>query len=575
MPTGGGTSAPTTVPTATAAATPTPFPTSNVTPTPSPAATPAVVKGPGSPLTGSATYVGQAWTPAGVASALDFPVQHGWDGTGQTVAIVIDSDVDRSVVSSFFSQMGIARTGTLTTVPVDGATPGVIATNGDQDEAYLDVETIGGLAPGANIIIYEIPTSDAKKGGFTDQSIADAYGKIESDALAKVVNSSFGGCEYANPVEEPVMQQGAAAGIAFPASAGDDGNVCDSTTTPMTVGANYPGSSPNAISVGGTETNLPAYTLTSNIVWNDASCANNSQPCAGGGGPSSTFALPSYQAGLAGIASAQQRNTPDVSMPGEDVVVDDGRMIALSGTSWSAPQYAALMAELYQYCNAPSGIANPVNIPYYAQKTYVQTFIDVVNGSTQFEGTSPFSYARGGYDDASGIGVPYGMALANTACPNRAKAGALLARSYSAMSAIASRPDRTFSVDAAPHLNGLIDRGERAAGAQTRVQIAMLPGAGAAGESRIESALSAAGFSIDQRFANHALLDVSAPNAVVERYFAAQLHDVQQGRFGTRYMPATKLTVPAEIAPYVAAVNADDLVTRHVKRAAVRPLPSP
>jgi len=60
--------------------------------------------------------------------------------------------------------------------------------SGDDAETDLDVQTISGLAPGANIIVYDM-------GSLTDQAIEDAYNKVLSDGKASVVNSSFGGCE--------------------------------------------------------------------------------------------------------------------------------------------------------------------------------------------------------------------------------------------------------------------------------------------------------------------------------------------------------------------------------------------
>ncbi len=47
------------------------------------------------------------------------------------------------------------------------------------------MQTIAGLAPGANIIVYHI-------GSLGDQQIEDAYNKVLTDGKASAVNSSFG-----------------------------------------------------------------------------------------------------------------------------------------------------------------------------------------------------------------------------------------------------------------------------------------------------------------------------------------------------------------------------------------------
>lgn len=513
-------------------------------PTPGPSSTPAVVQGPGTPLSGSTTYL-RGWTPYAVASALDFPVQHGWDGTGQSVAIVIDSDVSRTDVQSYATQFGIPMPN-ITTVPVDGASG--VATNGDEVEAYLDVETVAGLAPGAHIYIYDIP-------GLDDQSIADAYSKIDSDKLAQVANSSFGGCESPGAPEDPFIAQGTKAGITYVASAGDSGNVCDTTLTPVQVGASWPASNPNVVAAGGTETR---YAIASNAVWNDGLCGSQ---CAGGGGVSSLYALPAYQNGLSGASSTAWRNVPDISMPAENTIVKfDGGWGQLLGTSWSSPQYAALMAEVLQYCGLSAGLANPVNVPYYVASHYPNAYLDVTAGNDEYGTTTPFYTATAGYDNASGFGVPYGMAFANTACPGRTQASGLLARTALSSAAVQSHPSNQL-LDVTPRVSGLVDRGRRSEIAMTPVQIVLRS---ESDRSTVEASLEQAGFTIDRRYEYREIVHARAPARVVEQYFATQLHDVLQARYGVRFMPATRIAVPQAIAPYVRTVNMDNVVTRHV-----------
>lgn len=535
------TTSPTTSPTVAPTIVPTVGPT--LAPTPVPGATPAVVAGPGTPLSGSAQFKG-GWAPYGVANGLDFPVQHGWDGTGQNVAIVIDSDVNRSIIQAYLTQFGIPMPN-ITTVSVDGAT-GVV-TNGDQVEAYLDVETVAGLAPGAHIYIYQMPD-------LSDQSIADAYSKVNSDGIAHVANSSFGGCESPNLPEDPFIAQGVAAGVTYVASAGDSGNVCDSA---VQVGASWPASNPNVVAAGGTETLISGkFPITSNSVWNDSSCSGQ---CAGGGGVSSIYALPTYQTGLAGAASTSHRNEPDISLPAEDDAINSGTWGLVDGTSWASPEYAALMAEVLQYCQLSSGLNNAVNVPYYVASHYQQAYVDVSNGNDQFAGTAPYYTAGAGYDNASGIGVPYGMAYANTACPGRVKASGLLARSTLAVATQTHPVDAPL--DISPRISGLIDQGRRSQVALTPVQIVLRSDAD---RGAVESALQQAGFTIDTRYEYRQIVHAVAASAAVEQFFRTQMHDVLQPRYGTRYVPGTQVALPQSIAPYVQTVNLDNVVTRHV-----------
>lgn len=553
------------VPPSNGGSTPTPIPPATATPlptaTPAPTSTPTATPVPGVGLTGPRTHF-SSWGPPAVAQDLDFPVQHGYNGSGQTIAVVIDSDVSRTDLSTYFQYFQIPVTGrTITSVAVSPLTSTSVITANDQNtEATLDVETVAALAPGANIIIYQVKD-------LGDQNLINAYNKIVSDGKAFVVNNSFGGCEYANSAIDPVLQSAAQRGIAFTYSSGDSGNVCDNTTTPMTVGPGYPADNPYALGISGNETRA-GTSLTSSVVWNDNSCTGGQ--CAAGGGVSGIYAIPSYQQGLAGAVSQTHRNEPDFSMPAEDVAsYYNGAWHTLLGTSWSAPEAAALFAQLYQYCGANgraiSGVTNPATIPYYvASQGIAANYTDVTSGNDQFNSTTPYYNAAAGYDDATGFGVPKGYAFAQTACPNHTPAGTLAARSsFSAMSMVTAHPAQDLTLDVTPHMWGLADRGERGSDKATNIQFVLQPPSAAAGEAAIVSALQTAGFTITQRFSNHLVVDAVAPAGYVNRYFRTSIHDVVQGRYGTRYLPATQIVVPASIAPYVAAVSLDNVVRFH------------
>jgi len=250
----------------------------------------------------------------------------------------------------------------------------------------------------------------------------------------------------------------------------------------------------------------------------------------------------SYQQGLAGAVSQTHRNEPDFAMPAEDVAsYYNSAWHTLLGTSWSAPEAAALFAQLYQYCGANgraiSGVTNPATIPYYvASQGIAANYTDVTSGNDQFNSTTPFYNAGVGYDDAAGFGVPKGYAFAQTACPNHTPAGTLTARYYlSTMSAETAHPAQDLTLDVTPHMWGLADRGVRGSQEATNVQFVLQPNANAAvGEAAIVSALQNAGFTITQRFSNHLVVDAVAPAAYVNRYFRTSIRNVAQGRNGHR-----------------------------------------
>jgi hypothetical protein len=149
------------------------------------------------------------------------------------------------------------------------------------------------------------------------------------------------------------------------------------------------------------------------------------------------------------------------------------------------------------------------------------------------------------------------MPLAQAACTR----SAVSSRARTAAVASARKAAASYVADATPHVAGLIDRGERNASALTRIQLVLNPASSASDEDAVTAALRASGFTVVRTFANHLVIDAQGPSAAIEGLFATRMHDVTQGSFGTHYLPATAITVPASLAPYVASVTLDDVIT--------------
>jgi subtilase family serine protease len=225
----------------------------------------------------------------------------GFTGKGVTIAIAAQSDIDPSVLATFWSAFGVsgpsfglpAQQFTSRPVPASagGSDPGETG-DGNEDEAYLDTEIIGGLAPGAQLIL----VSD------TDASTAAQYAIDQN--FAAILNISFGQCESveaaANATIESMYEQAVLEGITITVSSDDAGVVgCIAEwDLGMTNDVNSNGfavnglaSTPYNLAVGGTDfddlstsalywnTANQAGTLASarshipEMVWND-SCAN-------------------------------------------------------------------------------------------------------------------------------------------------------------------------------------------------------------------------------------------------------------------------------------------------------------
>jgi subtilase family serine protease len=403
-PTASPTPVPTATPTAAPSASPTPLPTATPTakpsasPTPLPTATPTAAPVATSTPSGSCNNAAPDNGPltnsdgtlaTGVAKPFDFPVQHGCNGAGYTAAIAIDDPVNTSYLKSYLTAAGVTQLGTVTNEAVDGGG------SGDDAETDLDVQTIAGLAPGANIIVYDM-------GSLGDQEIEDTYNKILSDGKASAVNSSFGGCESSDPSfaesTNSIAEQGASEGVEFSASSGDTGsNECSGSK-----GVSAPAGGPYFSSIGGLN-----FTQTTQGVLETVT-EGSADGDSGGGGVSTVFALPSFQSGIAGMITTG-RNQPDYSLPFFPVAVYTGGAFGeYLGTSWSSPASVALILEADELHASKLGWVNPSLYSLFSSTGYSSYFTPCTSGSN-----GAYSCNATEYNQAAGIGAPKGWALAN------------------------------------------------------------------------------------------------------------------------------------------------------------------
>jgi len=311
--------------------------------------------------------------PLATAQGYDFPVQHGKDGTGRTVANVA-GDVINTDISTFLKYFKVKQTGKITRTQIQAPSSGANL------EATLDVQTIGGLAPGANIHLYILQDP-------IDQTGEDAYNTIVSDNSVDAVNSSFGICETSDEsyaaAALKIIRQGEAKGISWSASTGDGG--AQQCSGPQIVPADLPA----VTGVGGTHIVVDAKgNYTSESAWDG-----------GGGGPSSLYKRPKYQHGISGMASQTKRNLPDIAFAADiqDSFYFEGSWSGpIGGTSWASPISIALRAELNQISGKRAGFANPLIYQVFKSSQY-KGFHDITTGSNGFPATT-------GYDNATGIG---------------------------------------------------------------------------------------------------------------------------------------------------------------------------
>jgi hypothetical protein len=376
-----------------------------------------------------------------------------------SIAIVARSNINGQDVSYFHYWM-YDQAGSFQTI-LNGPDPGDLG-GGDEAEAVLDTTWAGATAPSAFVNLV-ISASTATTDGV---DLSELY--IIDNNWADVMTESFGDCEANFTSTQAagiasLAQQAAAQGITYLVSSGDSGSAgCDDPNTEATathgLSVNVLSSTPYNVAVGGTQFNENGHdstywnstnaqgTLESAIsyipedVWNE-SCAAGQSGCsipgiwAGGGGASTFFPKPSWQAGVAGIPTGNVRYVPDVSLTaashdpyllclrGSCVPDSQGNIsfYGVSGTSAATPSFAGIMALVAGKALSRLGQPNYVLYRLAAAENFTQcnastlpastcVFNDVTVGNNAVPGepnygTSSETYLSGkGYDQATGLG---------------------------------------------------------------------------------------------------------------------------------------------------------------------------
>ncbi|HUO61101.1 MAG TPA: protease pro-enzyme activation domain-containing protein, partial [Candidatus Acidoferrales bacterium] len=148
----------------------------------------------------------------------------GTNGTGQTIALIADTNINLQDVTDFRNLFSLGAGST--SVIIDGIDPGVV-TGDAETEALLDVQWASAAAPGANVQLVTAQDTWTTAGIFLAANYA-----IEQNQ-ASVLSFSFGTCEAnlgtsGNGFMQALWQQAAAQGITVVVAAGDEGSAgCD------------------------------------------------------------------------------------------------------------------------------------------------------------------------------------------------------------------------------------------------------------------------------------------------------------------------------------------------------------
>ena len=402
----------------------------------------------------------------------------GFDGTGQKIAVAGQSEVNNTDLDAFRTAAGLpARTTTnFVRALVPGTGSAVVScstTSCDLSESSLDLEWAEGVAKGATEVFVYV-------GNNNSFSVFDAFMYAIDQNLAPVISMSYGNCEQNLPsafltLIQNETQKANLQGQTIAAASGDFGAAdCDSSPTLPAqggLGVDIPGALPYVTSVGGTTftadadvtvsgscapaTSYWAASCTANSgssalqyipegAWNDTSAANALS--AGGGGASTLFSKPSWQAGT-GVPKDSRRDVPDIALaasPNHDSYLlcttdpnpgavgpcanggfrDSGGFLnAAGGTSFGAPTFAGVVAILNQKTGSKQGNVNPTL--YALAASTPSAFHDITSGNNivpcgagtkdcPTTGAAQYGFTAGpGYDQVTGLGSVDAAVLVN------------------------------------------------------------------------------------------------------------------------------------------------------------------
>jgi len=406
----------------------------------------------------------------------------GLNGTGETIAIIdpYGSTTIQKDVATFSAVMRLPPAN----LQILG-TP--TASNFSTDptlaqwarETTLDVEWAHAIAPGANILLVVAPSNSI------DDLIAAILAAAQQPGVVSISNSwstpeSFTSLPLRMATDD-ILKLATSKGISVNCASGDDGNY---TLAIGNLDVSYPASSPYATAVGGVSVALDEskhilfQTAWGNNLMLIAGPIASGNPAedpplpggfiwGGGGGVSSVYRLPPFQAALG--SWGRRRLLPDISwvadpFTGVEVVVTvdsqgDQAVDEVGGTSVATPMFSALWGIAAQKAKGPLGQAAPLlytlpreaitdvvapksftnvtgtvtdangtqrytaeelALPLQGQRTFLSALVeDVINTDWYVItfGTDSTLPAGPGWDPATGLGTPDGAAFVNALSP--------------------------------------------------------------------------------------------------------------------------------------------------------------
>ncbi len=344
------------------------------------------------------------------ASRYNFPANT--DGTGQTIAIIeLGGGYRSSDLKAFFKEINVSSP-KVSSISVDHAGNDPTTPDSADGEVMLDIEVAGAVAPKAKFAVYFAPNNG-------DKGFVDAISAAVHDAQRKpsAISISWGGPELSTDQQginayHELFASAGALGITVCVASGDHGTADeDSGHWDGKIHVDHPACDDMVLGCGGTQ-----ITSGKDVVWNDGTPfdvnAQGGGGWASGGGISTVFAVPSYQANAKLPVSIDTgkpgRGVPDIAMSATNYFsrVDTAEG-ASGGTSAVAPLMAALVVRLNQAKKKNVGFLNPFLYSSAAEGTVH----DVTSGTNAIKNTVKGYEAGTGWDACTGLGTPDGTAI--------------------------------------------------------------------------------------------------------------------------------------------------------------------
>ncbi len=384
----------------------------------------------------------------------------GLTGAGRTLGILTLAGYQQADAFAYWNALGLATDpARITDIPVDGGPPRQSATSTAVMETTLDVQQAGGVAPGAAIRVYLAPNSMS--------GLLDVFSTAINENRADVISTSWGlGENYVSAVYRNAFHnlflQAASQGVPLIAASGDNGAFDLAAAYPFPdcttlLAVDFPAADPLVLAAGGTTLpysvqhqygtiTVPAERpwgwdyLRSYIVGNYGSALYYADyyTVGGGGGVSVDYAVPTFQAGLAGVATSAPaqtllcsaaflygagtgygvvtslpaayagRNLPDVSLDadpftGYSIYLNGQWVTGHGGTSFVAPQLNGILTLISSGLsgNGRLGAINPQLYALFRTQGYAagSPFRPITTGDNEYY------KAAARFNPATGLGT--------------------------------------------------------------------------------------------------------------------------------------------------------------------------